>query len=202
WRFTNSGTETTMAAIRTARAFTGRERVVKVEGGYHGQYDWIMGSFKPPLDRAGPAGAPTTVGMSPGVPELYLALTSVVPFNDLDALGRVLAGGDVACFVVEPVIQNTSMLMPDPGYLAGARELCDRAGTLLVFDEVKSGITAAWGGASTEFGVRPDIVCVSKSIGGGLPLGAFGGRRDVMELLRPDGVTQVGTFSGNPLAMA
>ena len=202
WRFTNSGTETTMAAVRTARAFTGRERVVKAEGGYHGQYDWIMASFRPPLDVAGPTDAPATVGMSPGVPESYLSLTSVVPFNDLAPLERALAGRDIACFIVEPVIQNTSLLLPDPGYLAGARQLCEQTGTLLIFDEVKSGLTVAWGGASTAFGVRPDIVCVSKSIGGGVPLGAFGGRQDVMEWLRPDGVTQVGTFSGNPLAMA
>jgi glutamate-1-semialdehyde 2,1-aminomutase len=202
WRFTNSGTETTMAAVRTARAFTGRQRIVKVEGGYHGQYDWIMASFQPPIEQAGPPDAPTTVGMSPGVPESYLALTTVVQFNDLEGLARALEPGDVACFIVEPVIQNTSMLLPNPGYLAGVRELCDRTGTVLVFDEVKSGITAGWGGASTALGVQADIVCVSKSIGGGLPLGAFGGRRDIMDRLRPGGATQVGTFSGNPLAMA
>jgi glutamate-1-semialdehyde 2,1-aminomutase len=202
WRFTNSGTETTMPAIRAARAFTGRNRVVKTEGGYHGQYDWILSSHKPPLDQAGPATAMKPVGGSTGIPDDYFGLTSIAPFNDLERLEEVLRTEDAACFIVEPALTNIGIVLPDPGYLAGAREICDRTGTLLIFDEVKIGITASWGGATEYYGVHPDILCVSKSIGGGLPLGAFGGRADIMEHLRPGGVTQVGTFSGNPLAMA
>jgi glutamate-1-semialdehyde 2,1-aminomutase len=196
WRFTNSGTETTMPAVRAARAFTGRERVVKPEGSYHGHYDWILGSNTPLPGRARPAQG------SAGVPNAYLELTTMVPFNDLDALEHELLGQDVACFILEPALTNVGMVMPEPGYLAGARQLCDSTGTVLIFDEVKIGITAAWGGATAFFGVRPDMLCVSKSIGGGIPLGAFGGRAEIMEHLRPGGVTHAGTFSGNPLAMA
>jgi glutamate-1-semialdehyde 2,1-aminomutase len=202
WRFTNSGTESTMPAVRAARSFTGRDRIVKTEGAYHGQYDSVLASLKPPLDQAGPASHPVPVAMSTGIPAAYLSCTTVVEFNDLDATERELRRGDVACVIVEPALQNIGIVMPDDGYLAGLRTLCDATGTLLVFDEVKIGITAHWGGASAFFGVRPDLVCVSKSIGGGLPLGAFGGRADVMNEVRPGGVTHVGTFSGNPLAMA
>ncbi|HUP76207.1 MAG TPA: aspartate aminotransferase family protein [Acidimicrobiales bacterium] len=202
WRFTNSGSETTMPAIRAARSFTGRDRIVKTEGAYHGQYDSVLVSLKPPLSEAGPASHPVPVPSSTGIPPAYLSCTTVVAFNDLESLGRELEAGDISCVIVEPALQNIGIVMPDPGYLAGVRELCDATGTLLVFDEVKIGITAHWGGASTLFGVRPDLVCVSKSIGGGLPLGAFGGRADVMNEVRPGRVTHVGTFSGNPLAMA
>ncbi len=202
WRFTNSGTESTMPAIRAARSFTGRDRIVKTEGAYHGQYDSVLVSLKPSLAEAGAASHPTLVPSSTGIPAAYLSCTSVVEFNDLASLGRELEHGDVACVIVEPALQNIGIVMPDAGYLAGVRELCDATDTLLVFDEVKIGITAHWGGATTLFGVRPDLVCVSKSIGGGLPLGAFGGRADVMNEIRPGGVTHVGTFSGNPLAMA
>ena len=202
WRFTNSGTESTMPALRAARSFTKRDRIVKTEGAYHGQYDTILASLKPPLDQAGPAAHPVPVAMSTGIPAAYLSCTTVVEFNDLEATARELRKGDVACVIVEPALQNIGIVMPDDDYLAGLRALCDATGTLLVFDEVKIGITAHWGGASAFFGVRPDLVCVSKSIGGGLPLGAFGGRADVMNEVRPGGVTHVGTFSGNPLAMA
>lgn len=202
WRFTNSGTESTMPAIRAARSFTGRDRIVKTEGAYHGQYDSVLVSLKPSLAEAGPTGNPLPVPSSTGIPPAYLSCTTVVEFNDLAALGRELERGDVACVIVEPALQNIGIVMPEAGYLAGVRKLCDATGTLLVFDEVKIGITAHWGGATTLFGVRPDLVCVSKSIGGGLPLGAFGGRADVMNEVRPGRVTHVGTFSGNPLAMA
>jgi glutamate-1-semialdehyde 2,1-aminomutase len=202
WRFTNSGTETTMPAVRAARSFTGRDRIVKTEGAYHGQYDSVLVSLKPPMSEAGPASHPLPVPSSTGIPAAYLSCTTVVEFNDLESLGRELEAGDVACVIVEPALQNIGIVMPDPGYLAGVRELCDATGTLLVFDEVKIGITAHWGGATALFGVQPDLVCVSKSIGGGLPLGAFGGRADVMNEVRPGRVTHVGTFSGNPLAMA
>ena len=202
WRFTNSGTESTMPAIRAARSFTGRDRIVKTEGAYHGQFDSVLASLKPPIADAGPPSHPVPVASSTGIPTAYLSCTTVVEFNDLDSVERELRQGDVACVIVEPALQNIGIVMPDEGYLAGLRSLCDATGSLLVFDEVKIGITAHWGGASTLFGVRPDLVCVSKSIGGGLPLGAFGGRTDVMNEVRPGGVTHVGTFSGNPLAMA
>jgi glutamate-1-semialdehyde 2,1-aminomutase len=202
WRFTNSGTESTMPALRAARSFTGRDRIVKTEGAYHGQYDGVLASLKPSLDEAGPRTHPVPVASSTGIPPAHLACTTIVEFNDLESSERELRQGDVACVIVEPALQNIGIVMPEEGYLAGLREICDQTGTLLVFDEVKIGITAHWGGASTLFGVRPDLVCVSKSIGGGLPLGAFGGRADVMEEVRPGRVTHVGTFSGNPLAMA
>lgn len=202
WRFSASGTEATMAALRAARSMTGRARVVKVEGAYHGQYDTILASHKPPLDDAGPSESPRPVAGSAGIPAEMLALVDVVPFNDLDAVERALAARDVACLIVEPALQNIGFVLPDPGYLAGLRERCDATGTVLVFDEVKIGITAHWGGATSLYGVTPDVVCVSKSIGGGLPLGAIGGRPEVMNELRPGRVTQVGTFSGNPLSMA
>jgi glutamate-1-semialdehyde 2,1-aminomutase len=202
WRFTNSGTESTMPAIRAARSFTGRDRVVKTEGAYHGQYDSMLVSMKPSLAEAGTDSNPAPVPSSTGIPAAYLSCTTVVAFNDLASLGRELEKGDVACVIIEPALQNIGIVMPDAGYLEGVRKLCDATGTLLIFDEVKIGITAHWGGATTLFGVRPDLVCVSKSIGGGLPLGAFGGRADVMDEVRPGRVTHVGTFSGNPLAMA
>jgi glutamate-1-semialdehyde 2,1-aminomutase len=202
WRFTNSGTESTMPAIRAARSFTGRDRIVKTEGAYHGQSDPVLVSLKPSLAEAGPASKPVAVASSTGIPAAYLSCTTVVEFNDLDAVERELRRNDVACVIIEPALQNIGIVIPAAGYLAGLRALCDATGTMLVFDEVKIGITAHWGGASTLFGVRPDLVCVSKSIGGGLPLGAFGGRADVMDEVRPGRVTHVGTFSGNPLAMA
>jgi glutamate-1-semialdehyde 2,1-aminomutase len=154
------------------------------------------------MSEAGPASNPVPVPSSTGIPPAYLSCTTVVEFNDLESLARELHSGDVACVIVEPALQNIGIVMPDAGYLTGIRELCDATGTLLVFDEVKIGITAHWGGATMLFGVRPDLVCVSKSIGGGLPLGAFGGRADVMDEVRAGRVTHVGTFSGNPLAMA
>ncbi len=202
WRFTTSGTESTMPAVRAARSFTGRPRVVKIEGAYHGQYDTMLASLKPSDAEAGPRTRPNTVPASAGVPDALLSLVDVVPFNDLDAVERALASRDVACVIVEPALQNVSIVLPADGYLAGLRDRCDATGTLLVFDEVKIGITAHWGGATSLYGVVPDLVCVSKSIGGGLPLGAVGGRVEVMDELRPGRVTQVGTFSGNPLSMA
>lgn len=186
WRFTNSGTEATMPALRAARSFTDRAVVVKTDGGYHGQYDSMLTGIRP----------------STGVPAALTALTRVVPFNDADAMAQALARRDVACVIVEPALQNAGIVLPASGYLARLRELCDATGTLLVFDEVKIGITAHWGGATTLYGVQPDLVAVSKSIGGGLPIGALGGRADVMAELSPQRATQVGTFSGNPLAMA
>ena len=202
WRFTNSGTEATMDAIRVAKGATGRDRIVKVEGGYHGHHDEVMISMKPPLDRAGPADAPLAVPGTAGITKAVLADTIVIPFNDPDALDRVLATGEVACFIVEPVMENIGICLPRPGYLEAVREITARHGTLLIFDEVKTGITAGFGGATGHFGVQPDLVTLAKSIGGGFPVGAFGGRQDLMDLITAGKVLHLGTYNGNPLVMA
>ncbi len=202
WRFTNSGTEATMDALRVAKAFTGRDKIVKVEGGYHGHHDEVMISMKPALDKAGPANAPTPVPATLGITQAVLADTLVIPFNDPDALQRVLARGDVAAFIVEPVMENIGICLPLPGYLEAVREITRRYGTMLIFDEVKTGITAGFGGATRRFGVEPDLVALAKSIGGGLPIGAFGGRAEVMGKIADGSTLHLGTYNGNPLVMA
>jgi glutamate-1-semialdehyde 2,1-aminomutase len=202
WRFTNSGTEATMDALRVARAATGRDKIVKVEGGYHGHHDEVMVSMKPSLEVAGPAHAPHSVASSAGITHNVVSDTIVVPYNDLEALERVLRGGDIAAFIVEPVMQNIGICLPQPGYLAGVRELTSKYGTLLVFDEVKTGITAGWNGAAGALDVEPDLVALAKSIGGGLPLGAFGGKREYMDEITNRRVVHLGTYNGNPLCMA
>jgi glutamate-1-semialdehyde 2,1-aminomutase len=201
WRFTNSGTEATMDAIRVARGLTGRHKIVKVEGGYHGHHDEVMISMKPALHLAGPPDAPhkvpATAGITPGV----LEDTIVIPYNDPDALDRALTGGDVAAFIVEPAMENIGICLPQPGYLQAAREITRRHGSLLIFDEVKTGITAGYHGAAGHFGVTPDLVCLAKSIGGGLPLGAFGGSQEAMDEITAGRVLHLGTYNGNPLVM-
>lgn len=199
-RFTNSGTEATMYALRTARAFTGRKAIIKIEGGYHGGYDALAVSVKPDVADAGPEDAPTPV-----VPfEVEAGTVHVVPYNDLARLGELFDqhGADVACVFMEPVLENISIVVPDEGYLAGVRALCDAHGSLLVFDEVKTGLTAGHGGASHRLGVTPDLVALAKSIGGGLPLAAFGGRGDVMATVTDGRSPHFGTYNGNPLVMA
>ncbi|HYA00327.1 MAG TPA: aspartate aminotransferase family protein [Candidatus Binatia bacterium] len=203
WRFTNSGTESTLDAIRIARGFTGRDRIVKIESSYHGHHDAVLVSVEPPPDLMGPAEAPAPVPMSDGIPRSTVSLTSVVPFNDLGALDRVLSGhDDVAAVIVEPTMMNIGIVFPDPGYLDGVLEMAHRHGALLIFDEVKTGVTLAPGGATQLFGVVPDLVCLAKAIGGGLPCGAVGGRADVMRTISDGRVAQLGTFNGNPLTMA
>jgi glutamate-1-semialdehyde 2,1-aminomutase len=202
WRFTNSGTEATMDAIRVARGVTGREKIVKVEGGYHGHHDEVMISMKPALSVAGPADAPTPVPATAGITAAVLADTLVIPYNDAAALERVLAVGDVAAFIVEPVMENIGICLPQPGYLEAVREITRRYGTMLIFDEVKTGITAGWSGATGALGVQPDLVSLAKSIGGGLPLGAFGGTRECMDQITSGKVLHLGTYNGNPLCMA
>ncbi|MEY4634152.1 MAG: hypothetical protein RLZ18_1524, partial [Actinomycetota bacterium] len=202
WRFTNSGTEATMDAIRVARGATGRDKIVKVEGGYHGHHDTVMVSMKPPVEAAGPANNPTPVPSTAGVAKSAIVDTIVIPYNDADALERALANNDVAAFIVEPVMENVGICMPQPGYLQDVRRITREHGTMLIFDEVKTGITAGWGGATGLLGVVPDLVCLAKSIGGGLPLGAFGGTYECMNHISNGRVVHMGTYNGNPLVMA
>ena len=197
-RMVNSGTEATMSAIRLARGFTGREKNIKFEGCYHGHAD----SF---LVKAGSGVVTLGIPGSPGVPKATADLTLTVPFNDLDAVKQVMAehGEDVAAIIIEPIAGNMNMIEPLPGYLQGLREICDERGSVLIFDEVMTGFRVAKGGAQELYDIRPDLTTFGKIIGGGLPVGAFGGRRDIMEHIAPQGpVYQAGTLSGNPLAMA
>ena len=199
-RFTNSGTEATMYAVRTAKAYTGKSAIVKIEGGYHGSYDPLTVSAKPDLKLAGPADAPYPVvpaGTNPGV-------VFVVPFNNLEALEKIFAEDheSIACFILEPVLENLGIVLPDAGYLRGVRDLCTRYGIVLIFDEVKTGLTAGAQGAAHRIGVQPDLICLAKSIGGGLPLAAFGGKKEIMAAITDNRMAHFGTFNGNPLAMA
>jgi len=158
--------------------------------------------MKPKIAEAGPADAPFSVPATAGVTKAVLGDTIVVPYNDPEALERVLKNRDVACFIVEPVMENIGICLPQPGYLQAVREITERYGTLLIFDEVKTGITAGWGGATGVLGVTPDLVALAKSIGGGLPLGAFGGKREYMDQITSGRVIHLGTYNGNPLCMA
>jgi len=197
-RFVNSGTEAVMSAVRLARGFTGRDLVVKCVGGYHGHVDGL-------LVQAGSGGATFGVPSSAGVPAPVAALTIAVPYNDLAAVRQAFDhhGERVAAVVVEPIAGNMGLVAPAEGYLAGLRALCDEFGALLIFDEVITGFRVAYGGAQELYGVRPDLTCLGKIIGGGLPVGAYGGREEIMERLAPEGpVYQAGTLAGNPLAMA
>jgi glutamate-1-semialdehyde 2,1-aminomutase len=204
WRFTNSGTESTLDAVRIARGFTGRERLIKIEASYHGHHDALMVSVEPPPDQMGPADAPASFPQSEGIPSAIVELTTVVPFNDLPALEKAFAThrDEVAAVIVEPVMMNVGIVLPDAGYLAAIKEVAHRHGALLIFDEVKTGATIAPGGATERFGVTPDVVALAKAIGGGLPCGAVGGRDDVMAVIEDHRVAQMGTFNGNPLTMA
>lgn len=197
-RFCNSGTEATMSCIRLARGFTKRDRIIKFEGCYHGHVDSLLVS-------AG-SGA-LTLGRpdSAGVPEVLAQLTTVLPFNDLERVEKVFTekGKEVAAIILEPIPANAGLYLPKPGFLEGLRELCSQWGALLIFDEVMTGFRLARGGAQEIYGITPDLSAFGKVIGGGLPVGAFGGRAEIMNYLAPDGpVYQAGTLSGNPLAMA
>ncbi|MGZ4676901.1 MAG: aspartate aminotransferase family protein [Acidimicrobiia bacterium] len=202
-RFANSGTEATMGAIRVARAATGREHIVKIEGSYHGHHDAVMFSVVPGSDLIGGRDAPSTTPMSTGIPRVMSEYTHVVPFNDLELLRGLLAerGDEIACLILEPVMMNIGICQPRPGYLQGLKDLLHAHGALLIFDEVKSGATVAYGGAAERYGVQPDLACWAKAICGGTPGAAFGGRADVMEVIST-GAAQQGTFNGNPLIAA
>src|SRR5229473_4070864 len=204
WRFTNSGTESTLDAVRIARGFTGQERLIKIEASYHRHHDALMVSVEPPRDLMGPADAPASVPQSEGIPTAIVELTTVVPFNDLQAIERAFTRypNEVAAVIVEPAMMNVGIVLPDPGYLAGLRDIAHRNGALVIFDEVKTGITIAAGGATERFGVTPDLIALAKAIGGGLPCGAVGGTANVMTVIEEKRVAQMGTFNGNPLTMA
>ncbi|MDD5722286.1 MAG: glutamate-1-semialdehyde 2,1-aminomutase [Syntrophales bacterium] len=197
-RMVNSGTEAVMSAIRLARGYTKRNRIMKFEGCYHGHADSL-------LVKAGSGVATLGIPGSPGVPEALAKLTITVPYNDIEAATAAIDryGDDTACVIVEPVAGNMGVVPPAPGFLEGLRELTAKWGILLIFDEVITGFRLAYGGFQNLAGIEPDLTCLGKIIGGGLPVGAFGGRRDIMEQLAPMGpVYQAGTLSGNPLAMA
>jgi glutamate-1-semialdehyde 2,1-aminomutase len=205
WRFGNSGTEATMDAIHLMRAITGRDLIIKVEGCYHGHHDSVQVSVCPEdTDEIGPASRPVPVASSSGIPQAIMDLTLVVGFNDLDAVAAQLDEhpGQVAGMILEPIMMNAGIIKPQPGYLAGLKELLHSRGALLTFDEVKTGLTAGPGGATAVTGVTPDIVCLAKAIGGGVAVAAVGGTAEVMAHVSNGDYEMVGTFNGNPLAMA
>jgi len=223
-RFSNSGTEATMDAIRVARGYTGREKILKFEGGYHGHHDDVLISIQPPREAMGRPDAPDSVPATAGMPASRLAETIVAPFNEPEILEGILDDhrGEIAGIIVEPVQFNIGVVPPKPGFLERVRELATAHRAVLIFDEVKTGVVLAYGGATEFFGVQPDIACLAKSIGGGVPIGAFAGRGEVMSVIEripdreapgvgvghstiPGGATRVahlGTFNGNPLSMA
>jgi len=196
-RMVNSGTEATMSAIRLARGHTGRDKIIKFEGGYHGHADGL-------LVKAGSGAATLGVPDSPGVPADYARNTITVPFNDLETITAAVSAEaeNIACIIVEPLPGNMGVIPPKKGFLEGLRELCTKNGIVLIFDEVMSGFRVALGGAQQVFGVTPDLTCLGKVIGGGLPVGAYGGKKELMQQIAPAGpIYQAGTLSGNPLAM-
>jgi glutamate-1-semialdehyde 2,1-aminomutase len=203
WRYNNSGTEATMDAFHLMRVATGRSKVIKVEGSYHGHHDAAQVSVSPSLEEAGSAEAPRSVG-GKGVPDPMAQLTVIVPFGDLDAVERALvtSSGDIAGMIVEPFMMNIGVIPPPPGYMAELKDLLHRHGAWLAFDEVKTGLGLAPGGATELIGVTPDLLCTAKAMGGGLPCGAIGGVPELMNLIADGTYDQVGTFNGNPLTMA
>jgi glutamate-1-semialdehyde 2,1-aminomutase len=222
-RFSNSGTEATMDAIRVARGFTGREKILKFEGGYHGHHDDVLVSIQPPRDSMGEIEAPNSVPTSAGIPRSRIADTVVAPFNRPEIVERILDHhrGEIAAIIVEAVQFNIGVVPPLPGFLERLRELATEHGAVLIFDEVKTGVVIAYGGATEYFGVQPDLFCLAKSIGGGTPIGAFGGRSEVMRVIEGGAkvaqleselsissfggtsrVAHMGTMNGSPLVMA
>jgi len=197
-RMVNSGTEATMSAIRLARGFTGRDTIIKFDGCYHGHADTL-------LVEAGSGVATLSIPGSPGVPASFVAHTLSLPYNDIDRISRVMEaqGQKIAAIIVEPVAGNMGLVLPKDGFLQALRKLTEENGSLLIFDEVMTGFRVARGGAQSVYGILPDLTCLGKIIGGGLPVGAYGGKREIMEHVAPQGpVYQAGTLSGNPLAMA
>ena len=204
WRFANSGTEATMDAVHLARSVTGRDLIIKVEGCYHGHHDSVQVSVLPEADEVGPRDHPTGVPGNSGIPAAIRDLVVIVPFNDPEAVARALAEHPdrIAGMIVEPVMMNAGIIPPADGYLAAIRDLLHGAGALLIFDEVKTGFTTGPGGVTALSGVTPDMVCLAKALGGGISVAAIGGTTAVMSAIADGRYEQVGTFNGNPLAMA
>lgn len=204
WRFANSGTEATLEAIRLMRANTGRDMIVKIEGSYHGHHDSIMFSVVPERSEIGPREHPVTVHQAMGIPQAFADQVRVVPFNDLTEARRAFDEnpGKIAGMIVEPAMMNCGVILPEQGYLQGLKDLCHENGAYLAFDEVKTGATLAYGGATEIFGVVPDIICLAKAIGGGTPCGAIGATEDLFGLVVRGEYDMAGTFNGNLLTMA
>ncbi len=204
WRFANSGTEATMDAIHLMRAITGRDMIIKVEGCYHGHHDSVQVSVTPDAEDVGPAHKPAQSAASSGIPEAILRLTLVACFNDLESVARLLDEhpDQIAGMIIEPIMMNAGIILPEPGFLHGLKDLLHDHGALLTFDEVKTGLTAGPGGATGLTGVTPDIITLAKAIGGGVAIAAIGGTAEVMEHVVNNDYEMVGTFNGNPLAVA
>ncbi|MDR0960138.1 MAG: aspartate aminotransferase family protein [Propionibacteriaceae bacterium] len=207
WRFVNSGSEATMDAIRIARAYAKRDTVMKIFGSYHGHHDTVMVSIGIPYDKIGDRNHLESLPYGAGIPDATVHMTVPVPFNDIDAMeARVKEleseGRLPACVIMEPAMMNLGIVLPEPGYLEAVRALTKKYGIVLIFDEVKTGLTVAAGGATELFGVTPDLVTMAKSLGGGLPTGAIGGTEEVMSVVEDHSVYQVGTYNGNPLVMS
>jgi len=207
WRYVNSGSEATMDAIRIARARTGRDTIVKIFGSYHGHHDYVMVSIGVPYDSIGDRDDLASLPYGAGIPQSVADMTVAVPFNDAPAMQRrierlVAEGRPPACVIMEAAMMNLGIVLPEPGYLQAVREITRRHGIVLIFDEVKTGLCIAAGGATERFGVRPDMVTLAKALGGGLPTGAIGGTEEVFEVVEDGSVYQVGTYNGNPLGVA
>ncbi len=207
WRYVNSGTEATMDAIRIARGATGRDTIVKIFGSYHGHHDYVMVSIGVPYEQIGDREKYASLRYGEGIPQAVADLTVAVPFNDADAMERRIErlfeeGRPPACVIMEAAMMNLGVVLPEPGYLEAVRDLTRRLGVLLIFDEVKTGLCVAAGGATERFGVTPDMVTLAKALGGGLPAGAIGGTEEAFEVVEDKRVYQVGTYNGNPLSMA
>jgi glutamate-1-semialdehyde 2,1-aminomutase len=207
WRYTNSGSESTMDAIRIARGYTRRDTVLKIFGSYHGHHDAVMVSIGVEYDKIGPREAPTSLAYGGGIPQAIVDMTFAVHFNDAEAMERRIVeldreGRKPACVIMEAAMMNLGVVLPEPGYLEAVREITRKHGVVLIFDEVKTGLCIAAGGAVERFGVKPDLVTLAKALGGGLPSGAIGGSEEVMSVVDDGTVNQVGTFNGNPLGMA
>jgi len=205
-RFCNSGLEATMHCVRLARAVTGRNKIIKIEGGYHGCHDYLLISEKPKnYAQMGPPDSPVSFPNSPGTPEEVVKLTLVVQFNDIDSLEKLLRkqGNEVAAIILEPILTSSGIILPKDDYLKEVRRLCDYYNILMILDEVKTGFNASMSAAHLEYGVEPDLVALSKAIGGGAPLAVFGGKREYMEEVAPVGpFLHFGTYNGNPLSVA
>jgi glutamate-1-semialdehyde 2,1-aminomutase len=207
WRYTNSGSEATMDAIRIARALTGRDTIVKIFGSYHGHHDYVMVSIGVPYDQIGDRDNYDSLPYGAGIPQSVADLTIAVPFNDAGAMERrierlIEEGRKPACVIMEAAMMNLGVVLPEAGYLEAVREITRKHGIVLIFDEVKTGLCIAAGGATERFGVEPDMVTLAKTLGGGLPSGAIGGTEEVFEVVEDERVYQVGTYNGNPLSMA